>query len=382
MHLCLFFILLAISKTFCQENSIEEQIKNYYMPKNVLILEGRNLLLKKISEQDLKAVKEIKDSLIKLEDDDFAAFGFLEYQLILYYIEEFQELLNTIKPLDSIKISNHNYRPHSIYSNYSYTYLEVLTSKSRESSHKIKQQIYNANFSAEDTDFLILNFEYLTVDYLRKEKAKRFLDIYPDSRYKYYIKYFIGVSQFNPAPKNLHLDFELFSGYGIFTGELSDNYKNNIPIGLAIYIGYKKIELNTRMYIGFAKAKKVPSDINVWLGELDLGYAIIKKERFKISPFVGIALMSISPPSIDLDINSELKSYRLDNTITYTAGMNFDILLKDEPKSLYDYKNICDFKPDFLRIRYEFSRPKFSKKYKGISGDMHGIIIGIGWSRL
>jgi len=101
--------------------------------------------------------------------------------------------------------------------------------------------------------------------------------------------------------------FEFFTGYSVHTGSLKDNYTNNIPIGVAFDICYKKIELYLRDYIGFNKTKKdfsysigtfeKGSTTMVFLPEASVGYVTFDNNRFKFSPFVGIGTMDISPPT-------------------------------------------------------------------------------------
>ncbi len=186
------------------------------------------------------------------------------------------------------------------------------------------------------------------------------------------------------VPRDVGITFEVFSGYSIFNGQLSNNYTNSIPYGVAFDISYRKVELFLRDYIGFNKTKK---DINYSVGtwekdsrnlvfqpEVSVGYAVYDNEKLKLSPFAGIGSMKITPTTYDLNKNPELKELSLGYTTTYILGFNFDFKFRS--------KTVSEYKPSrtngFIRIRYGYSIPDFEKKYDGMTGNMHYITIGFG----
>ena len=188
--------------------------------------------------------------------------------------------------------------------------------------------------------------------------------------------------KFKLVPKNWGMAFEFFSGYGIFTETLSNNYTNNIPIGIAFDICYKRFELYLRDYIGFNKTKKdfvystgvyeKGSSTMVFLPEASLGFAALDNDRFKLAPFAGIGGLHICPPFGKTDKEPELNEVSI-SAFTYNLGVSFDIKFGKKgysfrPKSSYG----------FLRVRYGYSIPNFSKKYDEISGGTHYITIGVG----
>jgi hypothetical protein len=207
-----------------------------------------------------------------------------------------------------------------------------------------------------------------------------FLETYPETEYRDFVQRHV---RYKLVPKSWGVAFEFFAGYSIYTGTLKDNYTNNIPIGVAFDICYKRFELYLRDYIGFNKTKEdfnystgiytKGSPITVFLPEASLGYATLDNDRFKISPFLGIGAMDISPPSGKTTKIPELKEVSLEFTTTYMVGLNFDIKFGGKgylfcPKSSYA----------FLRVRYGYNITRFQKKYDGVLGNMHYITIGFG----
>jgi len=229
-----------------------------------------------------------------------------------------------------------------------------------------------------------LNFESLIIENESFQdtlniQADRFLEAYPDTEYRDFTKKHI---RFRLVPKNWGMAIEFFSGYGIFTGTLSNNYTNNVPLGVAFDICYKRFELYLRDYIGFNSTKKdfvystgvyeKGSSTIVFIPEASLGFVALDNDRFKLAPFAGIGGLYICPPFGKTDEEPELDEVSI-SAFTYNLGVSFDIKFGKKgylfcPKSSYR----------FLRVRYGYSIPNFAKKYDEISGGTHYITIGFG----
>jgi len=368
-------------QAFSQIDSTERQILNYDDSKSVIISKGRGLLLDKFLENDMDKVRELKNYLIeKGEDENYIAFYPAEYWFVLYWTNEFEELSNSILKYDSTKIASYYTK---IRPSQDMLYTKLLL-KSRENAQTITNLIQKADINIETKDFLQLNLESLIIENESFQdtlniQADNFLKTYPESEYEDFTRKNI---RFKLVPKNWGMAFEFFSGYGIFTETLSNNYTNNIPIGIAFDICYKRFELYLRDYIGFNKTKKdfvystgvyeKGSSTMVFLPEASLGFAALDNDRFKLAPFVGIGGLHICPPFGKTDKEPELNEVSI-YAFTYNLGVSFDIKFGKKgysfrPKSSYG----------FLRVRYGYSIPNFSKKYDEISGGTHYITIGVG----
>lgn len=236
---------------------------------------------------------------------------------------------------------------------------------------------------------LSMTFEYLMLDderdlYARdtlNREAELFLEEHPESRFEYFTRQFI---RYKLVPKNWGMTFEFFSGYNIFTGSLRDSYTNAIPFGVAFDICYKNVELSLRDHIAFNDSRKdVVFSKGVWekgsrhmifIPEAALGYVVFDNNRFKITPFAGIAATDIGPSAKDLEKTPELEEVSLKFTTTYTLGMNLDI--KFGPSRTPDFSPKASY--GFMRIRYSFNNPEFERKYTGMDGKIHCITIGFG----
>ena len=374
-------ITFVIFQAFSQIDSMEKQILNYDDSKSVIISKGRSLLLDKFIENDTDKVKEIKNYLLeKGEDENYIAFYPAEYWLVLYWTNEFEELANSIVKYDSTKIVSYYTR---IRPSQDMLYSKLLL-KSRENVQTIKNMIQNASIDIEVRDFLHLNLESLIMENepfqdTLNSQADDFLKAYPETEYKDFTQKHI---KFKLVPKNWGMAFEFFSGFGIFTGTLSKNYTNNVPLGIAFDICYKRFELYLRDYIGFNSTKKdfdyskgvyeKGSSTMVFIPEASMGFAVLENDRFKLAPFAGIGGLHICPPLGKTDKESELNEVSI-SAFTYNLGVSIDLKFG---------KNGYSFRPKssygFLRVRYGYSISNFSKKYDEISGGTHYITIGVG----
>jgi len=378
-------LVLFSNCLFSQVDSIKSQIMEYEDSKSTIISKGRKLLLDKFIEGDFRKVKEVKDYLVKTEDNDYFAFYPAEYWFVLYWTKDYSELAKNIQNLDSSRVASYNARIRPLND----MLFDKLKEKSFENETQIKKQIQNSELDFETKQILILNLDWLLLenrkdiyaqDSLNKQ-ADKFLKTFSSSKFDEFTKKYI---RYKLVPKDWGMTFEFFSGYSIFTGNLSKNYTNNVPIGVAFDICYKNFELYLRDYIGFNKTKQdfnyslgswtKGSRTTVFLPEASLGYVTYNNNRFKISPFAGIGSTDISPPTKDTEKTPELKEVSLEFTTTYILGINFDI--KFGPKHTPDYSPKTSY--GFMRIRYGYSIPSFEKKYDGMTGNMHYITIGFG----
>ena len=179
---------------------------------------------------------------------------------------------------------------------------------------------------------------------------------------------------------------ELFSGYGIFTDDLTKTYRNTIPFGAAGDFYYKRLALYLRDYIGFSKIiRDVPysdgnwakgSQVRIFILEASLGYVLTENKTFKVTPFAGFALTDISPTKSDLDEIPELSQVELEFTSTYLLGLNLDFKISPSKTPLLSAELGRGYL--FIRLRYSYNITQFDNKYTGFSGNIHSITIGIG----
>jgi len=395
------FLILIISSafnSFAQRDSLQNQILNYTDSTLQIIIKGRGLLAQKFEEGDYQKVKEIKDFLLaKVKDKNYLVLSPFEYWYILYWTQQYDELLTSMTLQDSV--NNYPYRSFPPFDDLRFDkkipppydlLLEKLQKQSKDSILQLDSFIDNSSLKEETKDFLKLRLQYLASlgDYKPTTRdslnlsADKFLESYPNSSYNAFIRKHI---RYEFVPSKWGFVFEFFSGYGILTGELKNTFTNPVPIGIAFDIYYKKFALFLRDYIGFSKTKTgVPYNTGVWekdsqvrlyLPEASLGYVIVDNKIAKLTPFAGYAGTAFLPTDNDQEKNSDLKKAGLQFTNTFTAGMNVDIKLGRSKTEMVFYNEESYW---FLRLRYGYNLPQFQKRYNGYDGAMHYITVGIG----
>jgi len=396
------FIAIILTVTtyqlYCQVDSIERQILNYDDSKSVIISKGRSLLLDKFLENDKEKVKEIKNYLMeKGEGENYVALYTAELWLILYWTNEYEELLTRLKEyqMPTPFVEYHIY-PTSISRHYSsrydnriYPLPDMLYTKllqySKEKEDEIITQIQFSDIDMEKKEFLQLNFESMIKkspsyqDTLNMQ-VESFRKAFPESEFNDYIGKYI---KYKYVLGNWGAAIELFFGMGFPTGGLRERFIDDVAGGVALDVYYKKFEFILRMYGGSYHLKKdiefskgiYPKDsaMTVFLPELSFGYAVFENHRIKLAPFAGIGGLFIHTTSKKRKEIPELKELSA-SAFAFNFGASFDIRFSKKPQYKY-YPNSFDL---FLRIRYNFCLPIYPNKYDAISGQLHTVTIGLG----
>lgn len=365
-------------------NNIEKEIINYTDSTADLIRKGRSLLLERLQADDFQKVKEIKDYLKnQVENRDYMALFPLEHWILLYWTREYVDLLNTIKNPDAFEyVHVRRIKPQEdiLY--------DRLREKSLKSFDKLSYNVQSSDLPSVDKDFLVLylnailsgNESGITQEKLN-DLSDEFLTKHPDSEYEDYVR---STFRYVYKPSKWGFAYEFFTGYGVNNNQLSDRFRNNIPIGIAFDVQYKDFVLYLRDYIGFSKLKKdifypdgvwqEKSQVRVFIPEATLGYVLRDESRLKVAPFAGIGAVIYSPTENDVKSEPFLRDADF-GSFSYIAGLNLDIKLGQKKDILALNK---DAGYGFIRIRYGYCLPRFSKKHSDMMGNMHYITIGIG----
>jgi len=383
--LCIALGILMPMLVWSQDNGIESEILAYDEGKSTLISKGRQLLIDKFLEKDFEKVKETERYLTSIEDEDYFALYPAERWLIQYWVKDYEILSQDLSAFNDEKADSYQEK---IAPGRDLLYAKLIE-RSRQDADQLIKAIEEAAISEEEKTFLRLNFNNLIADYQKNPyiqdsintETESFLEAYPQSQYNDYARQYIRLKY---KPSSWGFAFEFFSGYGFFTKELHDYYKNPIPVGVAFDVCYNKFELYLRDYIGITKtAQSIDystgsymegSSLQAFLPEISLGYASYENNRLKVAPFVGIGSMSITPPSSSFNESPYLEEITLDFTTTYVFGFGCDFKLgtKNTPRYI-THSNYA-----FIRLRYSYNLPQFDKKYENRTGAFHNITIGFG----
>jgi hypothetical protein len=383
----IFFFILATSQAFCQ-NNIQNEIMTYKGNESTLINNGRRLLLDKFVEGDLEKVHEIKNYLInEVQGKDYTSFGFMEYWLLLYWTREYEELAQQIAIFNDTTINDfaHKIKPTEDFM------LDKILSRSRESEDLLQSFIQTSDISSEQKDFLSMNLKYLLNDpsfgYITQDSlnvlADRYLKDHPKNAYEYFTRKYIRCRF---VPSQWAFSCEFFSGFGKSTGEIHDVVGSNIPLGIAMDVCYRKLNLYLRDYMGIGSLKENLTNKNtIWdsgskyilfIPEASLGYTLTDNKRIKLAPFVGISGCFYSAIEYDTQENPNQKDMTLDLYPGCILGMNLDIKLKSSPIAFVSEN---EKNTRFIRLRYSYCIPDHNTKFGNMPGNIHTLTLGFGW---
>ena len=380
------FLLSIFIIGFFSNVCLAQNIEFNQLSKMEQIEKIRSLLLDAIIENDLIKIESLYYSLLDFNNSNYISVYPGEEWLISYLLLDYEKVLNGIKTYN-LGFENTLYT--KVHPDEDFIFQKL---KEQISSQLllIKNQIRTSEFNSEQKEFLELNLDYLLteVNYLNDNQtelnglANNFLSRYPKSEYENYIREYV---RYEMKVSKWGLGFEFFSGYGSFTNDLADKFKDNIPIGVAFDISYQNIVLYLRDYIGFSRTVdsisfgsgtwRKNAQVRVFLPEASIGYNLIDNDLIKMAPFAGISSTHVSPTDHDREKYPEYDDVGLNFTTTFTYGVNLDLkigsgsgLIVGGPEKSYW----------FIRLRYAYNQPQYSKKYNGFNGDFHYITIGFG----
>lgn len=397
MKRILWFILLMIlvAQAQAQNETIREEIENAPDSKILLIHKGRNLLLEKFKSGDYQKVKEIKEYLVEeLDDKDYQALYIPEYWFILYWTQEYDELLRNVRLHNNTPNSFQQRNRLSPMRDLLYT---ELREKSANSSLLLEMFIEKSELDTADKQFASMFLKYLIMgeegdQNITQENlniyANDFLKQYPQSDYGDFVKKYIHNKQ---TQRNWAAGFDISGGYTALTENLGKSFNSggNLSLGGDIY--YKRVNLNFQITSTFSKnrtEKTLPEyDDLVWKDrakisassvDFALGYALIDNRYLNIAPFAGIGGTIFAPLQKEIDDNSDMKKFQMSKT-TFLTGVSLDFKIWNSTNPYNDLWSTPMAAVAYIRLRYTYRMPQFEKKYSlDFAGDIHTVTLGVG----
>ncbi len=330
MKRSILLLALLFATAFSAFAQIEEEIQQ---SKKEKIEKGRAYLLEKFLDRDYDKVKEVKDYLIDLEDDNYAALAPVELWHILFWTKEYDALTAAMRQVDSVRLKafSEKIKPQRD------ALGKQLSRRCIEDEHLVRFNLQEAQLSDEDKDFLTLFLDWDLKPYSHEnqkqwnEKSDKFLADYPNSDYEWFVRHFIRVVVAD-SDWGWGMGFNLCGGF--LTGELKKKIQPIFGLGLNIDVVYKKILLNLGYDIIISDTKidqpysggiyPAGSRDNVMNFYANLAYPVIANRAISIAPFVGIggAWDTYGYGQYDKPDLSELDKFYT----TCQAGLIFDIV--------------------------------------------------------
>lgn len=330
MKRSILLLALLFATAFSAFAQIEEEIQQ---SKKEKIEKGRAYLLEKFLDRDYDKVKEVKDYLIDLEDDNYAALAPVELWHILFWTKEYDALTAAMRQVDSVRLKafSEKIKPQRD------ALGKQLSRRCIEDEHLVRFNLQEAQLSAEDKDFLTLFLDWDLKPYSHEnqkqwnEKSDKFLADYPNSDYEWFVRHFIRVVV-DDSDWGWGMGINLCGGF--LTGELKKKIQPIFGLGLNIDVVYKKILLSLGYDIIISDTKidqpysggiyPAGSRDNVMNFYANLAYPVVANRAISIAPFVGIggAWDTYGYGQYDKPNLSELDKFYT----TCQAGLIFDVV--------------------------------------------------------
>ena len=291
-------LIMLIMTAFSGFSQIDEEISQ---SKKIKIENGRAYLLEKFLDRDYEKVKEIKDYLKSLEDDNYCAFYHWELWQILYWTSEFDALTvefsidsTDFHALDTKVLPGKDQLNQQLYQH------------SIEDEHILRSNLQEAKLDEEDNEFFSIfldwNLKPLSNENQKivNEELDKFLADYPNTRYEWVANNIIHMSYYEESDWGYGAYFDLCTGFS--TGSMS---RPVIGIGLCFDIYYKRLFLcmgyeivgaNTTIDRIISDDELCPKGTHVsWMSlYATLGYAIIDNNSIRLTPSLGVGGISES----------------------------------------------------------------------------------------
>ena len=284
-------VLLCGNRAVAQ---IGNEIRNYVDSTELLLDNGRKLLLDNLAKEDNKKANEIYAYLINLtKDKGYKAFYYSEVLLVNILSQNFTEFLD--------KAENYATYVKDARYNTNVPLNDVL----HQEIGKRKERIENAIVSSDRTDEekqILLIFLKLVNESNRDDDyftmVRNYKKQYAVSKYSEFIEKYI------PGPRvkaawNSHMG----AAWLFPTGKLADNFSNGVGFSFGMDFNIGKVYASLRMTGGTLLLKQPylattqygslffgkDDSFSYFDGGLELGYFLVRSDRFQIAPHASIS---------------------------------------------------------------------------------------------
>ncbi len=331
---CRFYLIISIFllTTAQLDGQIENEIKTYVDSTEVLVTNGRKMMVNKILDNDYPKASEIYQYLTSLTaGKTFSSFYYSEDIYLNILFCDWDRLVDILLDYSNI---GHKYT----YRNAS-EILSIIGSKLSAKSDSLLLESQKSNIDAESKKLIEIiiyvikngsNDEY-------NSKLKEFEKEYTNSKYNDII------SKVLPSKKiKASLGFGLGSGLVSTTDNLKRSFGSNAIINISMDFGIQKIY--TSLYLNGTSLKlKEPFSVSNGTETLDFnynesfqyldaglrcGYFIIRNGRINISPYASISGSFLQSKRYD-DPDDNKKEYKAFNSFTHGPGLHTEIKLKE-----------------------------------------------------
>ncbi|MBE9467776.1 MAG: hypothetical protein IMY72_05560 [Bacteroidetes bacterium] len=378
----LYCIICLILINVSVKAQIGDEIKSFVDSSEVLVNNGRKLLLKTLLDGDLKKSKEIYQYLSeKTTNQNYAAFYYTEKLYINFLLSDWQEWVDKA-------IGFKQYYRDNCYQN-CYEIENRLYSEILKKTDAISSSIETSKLDEEEKTVLKIYLHFLetgTSDETYNKMIKAFHKKYKNSKFNDFFENYMPRTKFKSS-------FAwTFGASGTFpTGKLSDNFSANATflmgmdfnvgkVFTSLYINAGTLNLKIPFY-AITETDSLNFDIDegfsYFEGGLLAGCFLVRNDKFHIAPYVTIAGSSLE--STKFEVEDDEKEIKIYNSFVTGLGIHAEFKLFDfEQRNIYNYA-YPTYK-SFLSLKFETGYNFITKfEHKDFKGNTAYLRMAIVW---
>jgi len=362
--------LLALFVTLNTVNAqIENEIKSFVDSTELLVNNGRKMLLQHVQTKDYQKVAEIYDFLNeKTQANKCAPFNYTEDLYIAILINDWDFFLTRVEFFSEIT------KEILCYPTRDNTLVRMLRLEVKDNASQLFDNALNIDLTSEEIDLLELYFYLIenNVDETYSKKLKDFKKKYPQSIYNDFVNNYLprpaidikvrmafsgGVTQIFPTG-NLSNYFDPATG-----GNMSfEFYSNRFFLGAQMNIGVMKFKMPLESSTsGYNEDFQRGDRLSYIDGGLILGYSVLSNKRNQLSPFVLIGGTTIESNLYKDAADNDLE-FKVANSFTVGAGIRAEVkLFGFETRDIYSdrmLQNNINLRLDLgynIPVKYSFT---------------------------
>jgi hypothetical protein len=332
LFISVFMLSAALSTVNAQ---IENEIKSFVDSTELLVNNGRRMLLQHVQTKDYQKVAEIYDFLNeKTQANKCAPFNYTEDLYIAILINDWDFFLTRVEFYSEITKGILCY---PIRDN---TLVRMLRLEVKDNASQLFDNALNIDLTSEEIDLLELYFYLIEndVDETYSKKLKDFKKKYPQSIYNDFVNNYLprptignikaalgfglGISQIFPTG-NLSNYFE-----PVTTGGMSmDFYSNKFFLGFQFNAGGIKFKIPLEHSTsGYDENFQKGDRLTYIDGGLHGGYTVLENNRLQLSPYIYLGGVTIESNFYKDDSNNDLE-FKVLNSFFIGPGLRTEIKL-------------------------------------------------------
>lgn len=362
-------ILLLILLSFQAKAQIEQEIKSFVDSTEIIVNNGRKMMMVKLSDKNDQKAKEIYQYLSSITaDKNSAAFDYTEDIYTNLLVGDWHTASSLMKDYTE-KTKKHFYPKDN-------QLTTILYDRVSQASDSLLAESQKSGLDEESKKVieLILHLtKTRAIDPEYNQLLKEYHKQYKESGYKEFLKnYLPGIKA------RASMALSLGSGMILPMSNLADNFSSNASFNLSMDININKIYTsfyltgsNLHLKVPFSVRSETDSlafskdeSFHYLEGGMKAGYFLVRSDRFHVAPFVTISGTVLESTRFD-DVEDDDREYPVINSFSYGPGIHTEFKLKEYNKTDVYGDPLKSFLSIKLDAGYNFIAKYDEKVFKG-----------------